>query len=130
MRLYIGIFIIISAFIWTNTSCNRKSKKVESMQKFNSELWKNDKNGCTGERLTLKNDLLAVKHKMRGLKNDDIESFLGKPDAQELYNRSQRYYIYFIEPGPKCENPNENPLALFVRFSAIGIANEFVVKPL
>ena len=67
---------------------------------------------------------------MRGLKTSDIESYLGKPDAQELYDRSQRYYIYFIEPGPKCEAANENPQALFVRFSAVGIANEFTIKPL
>jgi hypothetical protein len=98
--------------------------------KFNSELWKSDKNGCFGERLDLKNELLSVKHHLRGFKSDEIESFLGKPDAQELYNRSQRYYIYFIEPGPKCAKPAENPQALFVRFSAVGIANEFVVKPL
>lgn len=67
---------------------------------------------------------------MRGFKADEIESLLGKPDAQELSARSQRYFIYFIEPGPKCGNAKENPMALFVRFSAVGIANEFIVRPL
>ena len=66
---------------------------------------------------------------MRGLKANEIESYLGKPDAQELYNRSQRYYIYFMEPGPKCDSPKENPQALFVRFTAVGIASEFTIKP-
>lgn len=67
---------------------------------------------------------------MRGLKTSDIESYLGKPDAQELSARSQRYYIYFINPGPKCDNAEENPQALFVRFSAVGLANEFTIKPI
>ena len=67
---------------------------------------------------------------MRGLKAEQIEEYLGKPDAQELYNRSQRYYIYFLEPGPKCENALEDPQALFVRFSAVGIANEFTIRVL
>ena len=110
--------------------CSRKKKKTNRLQKFESELWIQDKNGCTGDRMSLKNQLLSLKHNMRGFKSSEIESYLGKPDAQELYTRSQRYYIYFIEPGPKCENAKENPQALFVRFSAIGIANEFTIKPL
>lgn len=130
MPRIVQFFILMSISIWINSGCNRQDKRLENLQKFNAESWKNDKSGCKGERLVLKNELLAIKHKMRGFKTDEIESFLGKPDAQELYNRSQRYYIYFIEPGPKCDEPIENPQALFVRFSAVGIANEFVVKPL
>jgi hypothetical protein len=80
--------------------------------------------------MDLKDQLLASKHFMRGLKSEQIEEYLGKPDAQELYSRSQRYYIYFLEPGPKCENTQENPQALFVRFSAVGIANEFTIRSL
>ncbi len=110
--------------------CTSKKKKNNRLEKFESELWAQDKGGCNGERLQLKNQLLSLKHNMRGFKSDEIESLLGKPDAQELYNRSQRFYIYFIEPGPECSNPKDNPQALFVRFSAVGIANEFVIKPL
>ena len=122
--------IVIVSLTWTICGCGREEKKVERLQKFNSESWKSDKNGCSGNRLDLKSEFLSIKHHMRGLKSDEIESYLGKPDAQELYNRSQRYYIYFIEPGPKCAEAVENPQALFVRFSAVGIANEFVIKPL
>lgn len=116
--------------LFAQMGCTRKKKKTIRLQKFESELWIQDKNGCGGERMRLKNQLLSLKHNMRGFKTGEIESYLGKPDAQELYNRSQRYYIYFMEPGPKCDNAKENPQALFVRFSAIGIANEFTIKPL
>lgn len=112
------------------SGCSRKEKKVSRLEKFNSELWIEDKNGCQGSRLELKDQLLSVKHNMRGLKTNEIEDYLGKPDAQELYNRSQRYYIYFLESGPKCDHPTESPQALFVRFSAVGIANEFTVRSL
>jgi len=110
--------------------CTRKKKKNTRLQKFESELWIQDKNGCSGDRMNLKNQLLSLKHNMRGLKTSDIESYLGKPDAQELSARSQRYYIYFMEPGPKCDHAKENPQALFVRFSAVGLANEFAIKPI
>ena len=128
-----GLVVLLSIFLFciiANSGCVRKKKKVVRLQEFSSELWIQDKNGCNGNRNSLKNQFLSLKHNMRGLKTGDIENILGKPDAQELYNRSQRYYIYFLEPGPKCEYAKENPQALFVRFSAVGIANEFIIKPL
>ena len=120
------IIITFSTF----SGCNRKEKKSEKIEQFASEKWRLDKNGCTGDRMELKDNLLSIKHLMRGYNSGEIESLLGKPDAQELYNRSQRYYIYFMDPGPKCDDAIENPQALFVRFSAVGIANEFTIRPL
>ena len=116
--------------VGTMVGCANKKKKIRKLENFNSEAWLTDKNGCSGARMELKDNLLKSKHFMRGLKADQIEEYLGRPDAQELYNRSQRYYIYFLEPGPKCENARENPQALFVRFSAVGIANEFTIQAL
>lgn len=125
----IAVFLLLLILIFP-AGCTRKKKKNNRLQKLETELWTKDKNGCTGDRMSMKNQLLGLKHNMRGLKASDIESYLGKPDAQELYNRSQRYYIYFMEPGPKCDNAIKNPQALFVRFSAVGVANEFTIKPI
>ncbi len=131
LRSFYSISLVLLVFVFlAQMGCNRKKKKSTRLQKFKSELWIQDKNGCSGERINLKDQLLSLKHNMRGFKADEIESLLGKPDAQELSARSQRYFIYFIEPGPKCGNTKENPMALFVRFSAVGIANEFIVRPL
>jgi len=127
-KAYITFFTLITICTLTFISCNRKEKKADRLQKFNTELWRKDKNGCFGDRLKLKNTFLSIRHNLRGFKSSEIESLLGKPDAQELYNRSQRYYIYFLDPGPKCQNAKSNPQALFVRFSAVGIANEFTIK--
>lgn len=123
MLMLIGL---MSAATWAG--CASKKKKIRKLENFNSETWMTDKNGCTGARLTLKDNLLKSKHFMRGLKAEQIEDYLGKPDAQDLRSRSQRYYIYFLDPGPKCENAREHPQALFVRFSAVGIANEFTIQ--
>ena len=129
-RGYLALFISFLFYFFISSSCNQKEKKVSKLLEFKSEIWMQDKNGCNGDRLILKNQLLSLKHNMRGLKTGEIESLLGKPDAQELYSRSQRYYIYFLDPGPKCDAAIKNPQALFVRFSAVGIANEFTIKPL
>lgn len=121
--------ILLFFFFLIHTGCNRKKKKTNRLQKFESALWIEDRNGCNGDRMHLKDNLLSQKHNMRGLKTGVIESYLGKPDAQELSERGQRYYIYFMEPGPKCDDTIENPQALFIRFSAVGIATEFTIKP-
>ncbi|MDZ7604152.1 MAG: hypothetical protein U5K79_00870 [Cyclobacteriaceae bacterium] len=107
----------------------QRKRKSGKLQNFDSELWIADKNGCAGTRVASMENLLAAKHLMRGLQTNEIVELLGKPDAEELYDRSQKYYIYFMEPGPKCETPKEKPRALYVRFSAVGLANEFVIQP-
>jgi hypothetical protein len=126
----VKLWIVVPIIILLLAYCSSRKRKIEKLSDFDSEAWISDKNGCNGERLNLKESLLASKHYMRGLKAEQIEDYLGKPDAQELFSRSQRYYIYFLEPGPKCESSIESPQALFVRFSAVGLANEFTIKPL
>jgi len=126
--LSIALILLLSGII-TN-GCTTRKKKIRRLENFDSVDWMTDKGGCNGTRLTLKDQLLASKYYMRGLKTDDIEELLGKPDAEELSDRSQKYYIYYLEPGPKCDQAKENPQALFVRFSAVGIANEFIIRTL
>lgn len=127
-RIWIVAFIVIMISVSALDGCRTKRKKLKKLEDFDAVAWESDKNGCQGKRIKLKDQLLVHKYYMRGLNTTDIEHYLGKPDAQELFNRSQKYYIYFLEPGPRCENPVEKPLALFVRFSAVGIANEFTIR--
>jgi hypothetical protein len=124
--MLVVLTVLLSATTWVG--CGSKKRKIRKLENFNSEIWMTDKNGCAGTRMELKDNLLKSKHFMRGLKAEQIEDYLGKPDAQDLRSRSQQYYIYFLDPGPKCENAREHPQALLVRFSAVGIANEFTIQ--
>lgn len=103
-------------------------KKKNPIEGFDSETWIEDVNGCEGNRMDLMNDFLKAKFKMRGKKTSEIEEILGKPDGIELYKRDQKYYIYYMEPAKDCGDANENPLKLYVRFTAVGIANEFSIR--
>jgi outer membrane protein assembly factor BamE (lipoprotein component of BamABCDE complex) len=54
----------------------------------------------------------------------------GKPDAEELLERSQKIYIYYITPGPKCTKGTssiQDQKALTVRFDALGKVREIML---
>ena len=125
-NLFQRVAIIISiALLMQLTYCKRK----KSIENFDSDAWVEDQFGCGGDRLALMNDFLKVKFKLRGKKTSEIEDILGQPEGIELFKRDQKYYIYYMEPNENCESgAKEKPLKLYVRFSAVGIANEFTIR--
>jgi len=119
------IVLLVSIALLLQLTFCRKKKHVEN---FNSDVWIADQYGCKGDRLEMMNDILKVKFKLRGMKTGEIEDILGEPEGIELYKRDQKYYIYYMEPNENCDSTKENPLKLYVRFSAVGIANEFTLR--
>lgn len=96
---------------------------------FNAENWKNDANGCNGDRLKTIDALIANKEKLRGLNQTDIVALIGKPDRNELYKRSQKFFEYQITPDKSCnsESKTDNTSYLSIRFNATGLAKEILV---
>lgn len=105
-------------------SCGSK-KQIEG---FDSEKWIGDKMACNNIRSTMRKDLLRIKYKLRGLNTDEIEDVLGKPDAQELYRRNQKYYIYYVDPAPECDNYDGVSTKIYIRLTAVGIAHEITFR--
>ncbi len=117
---YIKYFIILSAL--TYTSCTKQPKLGE----LNLEKWRADKGGCSGERIQTIDKLKALKEEIKGVSSNDLDNYLGRPDVQQLADRNQEYYIYFLEKGVHCETlqkPSE-ARSMAVRFSAMGMATE------
>ncbi|GGK80316.1 hypothetical protein ACD591_09825 [Rufibacter glacialis] len=69
-----------------------------------------------------------IRLQLVGLKEGDVRKLFGKPDTEELMERSQKIYIYFITPGPKCSpTPATQPgkkEALAIRLDALGNVRE------
>ena len=66
----------------------------------------------------------------KGVSSNDLEDILGKPDIQQLADRNQEYYIYYLEKGPHCEkikNPSSARTMAF-RFSAMGLTTEITFQ--
>lgn len=62
----------------------------------------------------------------KGLTQEEVLEVLGKPDFQRLYQRNQKFYVYFTEPGPQCEGNADASRArtVVLRFSAIELVTE------
>lgn len=118
------IFLLVLSITFQLTYC-RKKKSIEG---FDTKAWTEDVNGCQAKRAAMMDDLLKIKFKLRGQKIGEIKDILGRPDAIELYKRDQKYYIYYMEPGVECSAAKEDPLKLYVRFTAVGIANELSIR--
>lgn len=98
--------------------------QAADIENFDETAFQNDPYGCEGTRLQMKQQVLQLPSALKGLNQYEIEATLGKADRQELSNRSRKYLIYYIEPGPQCENSEEEPFTLTVRFNSVGQANE------
>ena len=96
---------------------------------FDNTSWKADPNGCKGQRLLLMNDLEGNLEQLKGLKNREVMQMLGKPDRNELYKRSQKFFIYYISTAEACENydGDTSTVYLSIRFNALGLSNEAII---
>lgn len=74
----------------------------ESLRGFDSKAWKDDKNACNGERTRLAPEFEKIRKELYGKKEYVVRNVLGKPDKEELLERSQRIYYYYLEAGEQC----------------------------
>lgn len=120
-----GIF----AFSIVLLSC---SGKVE-LKNVNLENWKKDRDGCTGQRMQELEAFRVVKNDLLGKDNQSIIKTFGRPDKVELTDRSQSFFIYFIDPAPSCTSFDasaEQPMKVMLRMNAYSRVSEVVISRL
>ena len=117
--------LLFSLLIFMVCACGPSTPDLEGVD---TKLWKSDKYGCLQQRTKFITAITTEKDKLKSLTEDDIIDLLGRPDQNELYSRNQKFYRYFLEPGPTCENAVANPKRLIIRFNAIGLAKEVSVE--
>ncbi len=116
------LFFILSVFLIT--ACTHQP----DLTGFDAESFKQDRGGCQGQRSNQIEWLKAHKMELRGTTSNHMEDILGKPDIQQLADRNQEYYIYFLEPGPHCNQQTSQAKSIAFRFSAMGIATEITFQ--
>ena len=85
-----------------------------------------------GLRLEEIDQFREVKNEFLGKNNQALIKTFGRPDKVELAERSQSFFIYFIESGPECNSKVENsqPLKVIFRLNAISRVSEITISTL
>lgn len=123
LLIFNNSFPIVVATILIFCGCNNRS----SLDNFDSKVWKSDAGGCEGKRKEIAEKFPGFREKLKGKSNKEILNILGKPDKNELYRRSQKFFIYYLTPSEECENGSEIATYMQVRFSALGQSNEVLI---
>ena len=97
-------------------------KALPVLDGIDSEKWKADRDACQGYRQSVAISIKTELNKLKGLSEMDVIRLLGKPDENELYKRNQKFYSFFLSPGPNCEGSDTSAQKLVLRFNAMGYA--------
>ena len=117
-------WLLLSILFISFSACTKKA----NTDAFDTETWVADPDGCQLKRTEMVDQIYEVKREVLGLHQKSILKVFGKPDEEELYERSQTYFIYAIDPSGDCETSADDPRKLYIRFTALGIANEVNIK--
>jgi len=120
MQMYKNLLVISFLFM---LSCNPGAE----LQGFDSQRWQEDENGCNGQRIELADEIINRKSEIMGLNENEISAVFGKPNRHELYSRNKKAYVYFIDGGPECDQPQENPDKVVIRFNGVGLAKDIIL---
>lgn len=94
------------------------------------KAWREDRGGCSGKRTALVPAFKAVQQNIKGKSANELGEMLGRPDINQILERNQKYYIYFLAKGPHCDKPGakSSTPSVAIRMSAIGIATEITYQ--
>lgn len=119
----IAFWLFTICILLLNYSCTNKP----DIGGFDAAIWKADRFGCAGNRQALLPRFDTLRPRLLGMSETDFATLFGRPDRQDMRQRSTRFYIYFTKPGSQCKNlKTAAPIGSYVkvRISAINIINE------
>jgi hypothetical protein len=122
----LSLFIVhYSLFILTGCS-----SPPNQLGKLDLVKWRADRGGCAGVRASLVDDFKTVRQELKGKSSNEIGQILGRPDSEQLDDRNQKFYIYFLEKGQHCQDPKvkTDSRSVALRISAIGLVTEITFQ--
>ena len=106
------------------------SAPPDTLGKLDLKKWRQDRGGCKNERTGLVADMRAEQKQLMGKFADDIGKILGKPDIHQLGAGNTKFYVYFLEKGPQCDDITKKSEAkkMILKFNAIGLMSEITYQ--
>jgi len=126
-RLPVSIYVVVTLISVLLSSCG---PAPDTFGKLDLKKWRGDRGGCNGVRQSILPNFRAEIPNLKGQRTNTIGELLGRPDINEIADRNQKFYIYFLEKGPQCDKPGvkSSSRSVAIRFSAIGLATEITFQ--
>ncbi|WP_461140367.1 hypothetical protein [Spirosoma pomorum] len=123
----VSLVVVLAAMTWLLSSCN---STPDTFGKLDLKKWRSDRGGCNGVRQTILPGFRAEIQNLKGKTANTIGDLLGRPDINQIADRNQKFYIYFLEKGTHCDIPGTKSTSrsVAIRFSAIGLATEITFQ--
>ena len=100
-----------------------------TIENFDKQAWISDPYGCKNQRIQQLEVIKRQEEKILSKSQNEIKELLGRPDEHELYQRTRKFFYYYLEPSDKCDSTlTDAPRILQIRFNALGLSNEVFVK--
>ena len=89
-----------------------------------------DRGGCEGKRITQLDLLKKNRDGILGISENEITNAFGRYDYQLLDKKNEKFFVYFFEKGPQCENIRNitTSEAMILHFNSIGLVKEVVFQ--
>lgn len=125
MKLQIKIL-----FLSLLTLFNACSDAPDKIGNLDLKKWRSDRGGCNDARKALESDFKAVEKELKGKFADGVGEILGRPDIHQLGERNTKFYVYYLEKGPQCENMQAKSDArkVILKFNAVGLLSEITYQ--
>lgn len=109
------------------TGCN---STPDQFGQLNLKKWRDDRGGCNGIRAALLPAFRSEIPNLKGKTANTIGDLLGRPDINQIADRNQKFYIYFLEKGSHCDKPGvkSQSRSVALRMSAMGVATEITFQ--
>ncbi|CAG5071932.1 hypothetical protein DYBT9623_03908 [Dyadobacter sp. CECT 9623] len=106
------------------------SSAPDKLGNLDLKKWRADRGGCNNARSTQKADFKSIEKELKGKFADDIGKLLGRPDIHQLGERNQKFYVYFLQKGPQCEDMKAKSEAekVILKFNAVGLLSEITYQ--
>ena len=97
---------------------------------LNSENFKADRGGCKNLRTPEIETLKAAKEEILGKSENALFQAIGRYDYQVLSKRNEKIYVYYLEPGPQCEDMQNSTdaLSLVLYVNATKLVKEMEIQ--
>ena len=95
---------------------------------FAAQKWKEDPNGCYGNREKLLTTVMSNQKQLIGHNEKEVKKLFGKPDATDIRSRGQKYFEYGVKGGNLCDPASlDHPEILRIRFDALDRVTEVAI---